>query len=65
MAKRVYKISWGRSVYYKEQFKPENFHQRIFARKVEALSFLKKLNKRKDVDFSNLDYGYYPLKLTV
>lgn len=60
MVRKTYKITWGRSVYYKLQH--EDTHSKVFKLKKDAIKFLSKLNKNKDVDFTDASVGYYPLK---
>ena len=49
---KKYLVSYGQSVYYKEQ--DAKTKRKKFNTKKDALMFLKKVNKRKNVDFSDL-----------
>lgn len=55
MAKNVYIVSWGQSVYYKHQFEPKYYHKKKIVGAQEALAFLRKKNKSKNVDFTDLE----------
>jgi hypothetical protein len=52
MLKHKYRVSYGQSVYYKNQ--DEATKHRTFNTKKEAYDFLARVNKRKDVDFSDV-----------
>jgi hypothetical protein len=48
---KCYIISYGRSVHYPHQ--AEFTKRKLFEKKAKAEAFLKKLEKRKDIDFSD------------
>jgi hypothetical protein len=58
--KQRWQVSYGKSVYYKVQFEPENHHTKTFDTKAEAVKFLKELHRNPEIDFSDIKRGYYP-----